>query len=429
MEDTLIQENDSQKNRRREKGLPESWQMEICRWLHAALILTLALPAGYTMPDQRQDALFLPLYLAGWLIFPFIGMVHLAVKRTRYYFQYLLICICILGTGSLCAAFLAGLFPVPALGMAYRISVFAEMALVMLDAEEIRRNEINRKKAMRENDIFWTKRSSVLEKPHQAGLLWFAVVYALGLCTACPNLCNLAFGSGILYLLLWLCYGTAEKRERYLSETAYIQHVPRKRIRQIGQGAVIFVMALTILAGAVSLMSSENRHYTDIRKIKPVTLPEETFEMERPPEMASDPSFIERITGRPAGPYRPSAWEPVMQAVMTAAAALFLMYGLFRLLQERFAGFRDQYEDGDLSISLKEEPDKILRIHRRRKKSRMDSEKEKIRREYRRMIRSHRKDLPACWETPAVIEEKAGISRTAEGRDLHLRYENARYSS
>ena len=55
------------------------------------------------------------------------------------------------------------------------------------------------------------------------------------------------------------------------------------------------------------------------------------------------------------------------------------------------------------------------------------SERERIRKKYRRTIRRHRKDRPAVYESPVEIEENAGIAGTEEGVALHMQYELARY--
>jgi hypothetical protein len=51
----------------------------------------------------------------------------------------------------------------------------------------------------------------------------------------------------------------------------------------------------------------------------------------------------------------------------------------------------------------------------------------RIRRRYKKTIKKHRKDLPALYESPNEIEEKAGLINNDEMKDLHSQYENARY--
>ena len=58
---------------------------------------------------------------------------------------------------------------------------------------------------------------------------------------------------------------------------------------------------------------------------------------------------------------------------------------------------------------------------------RTDSAAEKIKRRYRKMIRMHREDRPAPYESPAEIEEGAGLQDDEEMRELHRAYEEVRY--
>lgn len=55
------------------------------------------------------------------------------------------------------------------------------------------------------------------------------------------------------------------------------------------------------------------------------------------------------------------------------------------------------------------------------------SERERIRKEYRKTIRHYRKDRPAACESPIEIETNAGIVDREEIQELHKNYEAARY--
>ena len=43
------------------------------------------------------------------------------------------------------------------------------------------------------------------------------------------------------------------------------------------------------------------------------------------------------------------------------------------------------------------------------------------------IIRKHRKELPAIYETPTEIELVAGVADTEEGKAMHEKYEQVRY--
>ena len=104
-----------------------------------------------------------------------------------------------------------------------------------------------------------------------------------------------------------------------------------------------------------------------------------------------------------------------------------LTLALIKKVYSVFQDFRAvNDENGDIVEEL-QDTDDIINITaplRRRKLS----ERERIRREYRKVIRRHRKDRPAVYESPAEIEQNAGITQTEEGIALHDRYETARYA-
>ena len=114
-------------------------------------------------------------------------------------------------------------------------------------------------------------------------------------------------------------------------------------------------------------------------------------------------------------------------AAITAAA-----FGLFRAIQRLFAGFRrisGEEENGDEVISLDPE-DEItgsgaaeLRIKT------YFTEREKIRRRYKRTIRKKATGDIDLYLTPDEIEESVGLAGDPDMKDLHEIYENARYGA
>ncbi len=93
-----------------------------------------------------------------------------------------------------------------------------------------------------------------------------------------------------------------------------------------------------------------------------------------------------------------------------------------------FQDFRNSRdENGDIieEIKDKEKSDREEMLERGRRHT--DSAAEKIKRRYRKMIRKHRKDRPAPFESPAEIEERAGLRDDEEMQVLHRAYEGVRY--
>ena len=390
------------------------------------LLFSPLLPAGYAFLLNRQEALILPLYLAGWMLLPFAAMIRLLARRAKYYLQYLAGSLAVLALAALVSRPVSLLLADPVLGSTYRIFLLLEILFITADAEHIRRNEIRRKKALLQEDISWQDQPSFLENPPLIGLTVPVLLYLGGLSVSCPVLCNIALGDGFAYILLSMALTDAVSREHYLDETSYIRNVPRKRIAAIGTGfAAVFLFLLGFVL-LFSFLTAGGRHYIDIRSIKPVYLPrqEETFVFM---DSTIDPEILAKLeqsygTGAPPSPL----WD-VLASALTLLSCLVIGWLLIRSVRKRFLEFRDQAEGNDVAVSLTDEESEAQKIRPGRIGRGPLTERERIRRRYRALIRRRRSDTPASWETPSQIEEKAGLAGTEEGARIHLEYENARY--
>lgn len=106
-----------------------------------------------------------------------------------------------------------------------------------------------------------------------------------------------------------------------------------------------------------------------------------------------------------------------------------MLYAVVMAVRQVFADFRRETDDnGDKVEELEDEPvykEEILSLVR---KHTDNSEAARIRRQYKRTIRKHRKELPAPSETPTELEKNAGLSDDEEMTALHGRYEEVRYN-
>ena len=80
-------------------------------------------------------------------------------------------------------------------------------------------------------------------------------------------------------------------------------------------------------------------------------------------------------------------------------------------------------------MSLEPENDRMARIAQRAADLLPPrTEKERIRRKYRRTIRRARQEAPMQFETPAEIERGADLSSLPDPEAFHTEYERARYA-
>ena len=409
---------------------PRHFLLALIEDINCAMILALPVPAICVTMTERNNEALLRFYLASWIIFPFIAIVRAFLWKARYYYQYLLLSIaCILGCCGCAWVIGSALF-----GPIFRNLLIGTCGVLLLlvcyDANAIRRNEINRQKAEEANDITWTPRSSLLEYPRLPIIILFAVTYMLALITNCKAMCDVSFCSAFACLFLSLAYQYIRRRENYLKDKRHISNVPVHRIRAI---STLFLFTVLIIVLAVSVPSGfagKLRPYQDIRFWE-FSLPAEP-EKEIPYIPYSDFGNMEEFFGDIDGPLperrEPPMWLNIVSGIFAAGAAVLVLQALYRALKNSVLAFRGTRENDDIIVSLEDEKDDIQKILKKMYRREPDTERYRIRRNYKKVIRRHRKDRPLPTEMPDDIEKKAGLYGTPEGQELHNRYEDARYS-
>ncbi len=112
----------------------------------------------------------------------------------------------------------------------------------------------------------------------------------------------------------------------------------------------------------------------------------------------------------------------VLCFIIFAGLAVLLLRMFWRFCGE----FRDtEEENGDVSDTFL--PDRREKLRPAARQRGADSERERIRRRYRREIKKHHPGKPLPSLTPHEIEAEAGLAGTPEGEELHGIYEEARY--
>ena len=118
--------------------------MKAAEILHAVLILAPVFPLIMMLHPDRAESMLFPAYVLGWMILPFAAIMRYAVWKTRLYGQYLLVCAACMA----CAAGLAHLagrllFPRAATAAGFTAAVTAELFLLFLDYDRLRRKEVS----------------------------------------------------------------------------------------------------------------------------------------------------------------------------------------------------------------------------------------------------------------------------------------------
>lgn len=395
-------------------------------WLHATLIMAIITPLLYALGAEQQDTISQTLYLKCLLIaFPII-ITDLAIEKCRGLFSYLIISIVTFAATGIIGLRIAGPIRESVMFWGYMLLLLGETAFVIICRITSRLQKKEEKDAARGEDPSWRPAHYALREPAFPLLIYFLAVYGIALNVNNPSVCNAALFSAALYTPVTFLYHYICETEHYLSLNKRTCNLPSKRIYGIGNGMLALFLLLFLLILLPSLFTVSGRHYRDLRKWKaPIDIDFTELPNERMEEnTGEDPMAL--LMAESGEPKPTPKWVIALSYVMEAFVFLFIIIVLVKSILSTFHAFRAAAdENGDIVEELEDTEDvrKITLPARRRKLS----ERERIRKEYRKTIRRHRKDRPAAYESPDEIETNAGIAGCEETKKLHRNYEAARY--
>lgn len=395
-------------------------------WIHTTLVLAIIIPLLYVLCVKDQTAVGPYLYLKCLVIlFPVVA-TDLAAGKCRNLLSYLFLSALTLAATGALGFVLAGSLRNSLLLLGYMVLVLIETLFVIVNRLTARLQKKKEREAALESDPSYRPYYDILKEPSFPVLLYFGAAYVLALNFNGPSVCNAALFSAVLYAVIAFLYHYVSETDHYLFLNKRTGSLPSRRIYSIGSGMLAIYLALLMLLTLPALFTIANRHYRDLRELKSDVRIDYTEMMPQPEEepVGEDPMAI---LMEQYGDVKPAPWwlDYIFYGI-TIVIFVLLALALVRKVYAVFQDFRAvNDENGDIVEELQDTDDvvNITAPLRRRKLS----ERERIRREYRKVIRRHRKDRPAVYESPAEIEQNAGIAQTEDGIALHGRYETARY--
>lgn len=259
-------------------------------------------------------------------------------------------------------------------------------------------------------------------------LCYFAAIYTAALNLNSPSVCNAALFSAIVYTPVTILYQYVCETENYLFLNKRTCSLPSKRIYGIGSGMLAIFLILFLLALLPTLFTVQNRHYRDLRNwfagIE-INFPEPETQVITEDNMEDPMASMIAEYGEPK-PTPP--WLIYLTYAVQTVVFLFLALLLLKRIFAAFQDFREAIdENGDVVEELHDTKEEPLPIKKAPPVNHKLSERERIRRQYRKVIRRHRKERPAIFESPSEIEARAGIADREDCIKLHNDYELARY--
>ncbi len=396
-------------------------------WVHATLVLALLLPLMCALgrnPGEMAERLF---YIRCLLIaFP-VAATWIAVEKCRGVFSYAAASAAVFAVTWLLGRWAAGTLEHGEEAFLYVPVLLGETVLVILLRFAGRVNQKKEQDRAEERDPNWKPYVDVLKTPSFMMFLYFFAVYFLGLNTYSPEVCNQALASVAVYGVAALLYRHVEETENYLSLNKRTCNLPSKRIYGIGNGMLACFLLLLAAAALPAFFSAGGRAYHDFRngfKNWQVDYVEFGIGMDTMGGGDVLPDWV----GQFGEPKPAPVWVTFLFYAAGAGIFLALAAAFGKWMFDMFRDFRVAVdENGDVVERLEDVEEEGMERVPEPAGSRRLTEREQVRRRYRRFIRKHRKDRPAMYESPAEIEGNAGVAQTAEGAEMHGRYEKARY--
>ena len=406
--------------------------LEAMEYLHATLFFAMLMPLICAAVEWSDSAGTGALYLKCLLIMVPIIVTERAAKRVRSVILYMGISVLLLagvgGVSGLIALLTGGGGRFGGYEICYCIVMLLETFFVIVKrfADRVRAAKWEREEPLA------AKRISFLEHPTLSLVWYFVVFYLIGLCLRAKLLCDIAFYSAIVYTFLALFYEYFGVTRAYLEMNRRTRGIPRRRLYGVGLSMLLVFSALLLIGMMPAVFLAGHRPYTDIWEWF-ANVHFVPYEYESAPEFqepsAGGADWTELLNdGEPAP--EPSKVVNVIMGAIGAVCLLAFAYGVILMIRQVLRDFRNSRdENGDIVEEIEDDPIARQREMIFGKKGRRGakSEAERIRQKYRRTIRKHRKERPAPHESPAEIEEYAGLGNDEQMQQLHREYEKARY--
>lgn len=401
----------------------------ILEGIHMQLLLAMVLPVIYMLGMEREESLIYGLYFASYLLLVSIAVVKKAAKSCKTLIQYLL---CWVGSMLLMGGISWGigqfLWEKQVL-TGYVLYIVLGTFVVGGEAYSVRMNGIRRQRAKEDMDRSFKQREGGFGKPQLPFCFWFMGIYVVALNFDCPQICNIALVSTLGYLLVAIAYQYIDRMENYLSMNdtlCNVRNIPYKRIFGIGKYFLFSYLLVILLSLIPALLTINSREYQDMRKwiLEREVDYEDLLQEKEEKSYEGDP--MEDVAESHGAPKEMPLWLRVLFQSGIALILVALLVVVLRWIKEEFATFAQGIDEGGDFVESLATKDEVSAISHR-KSAHPKTNEERIRREYRRFIKKHRKERPAPYETPREIEVLAGVAETLQGQEMHEQYERVRY--
>ncbi len=400
-------------------------------WIHTTLVFSLIFPTLYSVGTETVSGEQIWIYILNlFLILPVIA-TELSVLHCKNLIGYLFFSILSILTAGWIVFTIGNLLSfqtfspilIPTVIMIEGIYIIIYRFLWRLHNKKIEITYADAEESKEHYDM--------LTNPGLTGMIFFFISYIIGKFFHNKILCNEAFFSCIIYFFTVMFYLYLKNTEHYLFMNQTIENIPKRRIYGISKNMFLILSFLLLVASIPSILTVPLRTYHNARELLSNTpYSNELWEDTTTESSSENDEFYEYLQEMIGEPLELPWLEPLTKVLIVVVLLIIGVY-IIKYINKTQRRFREAYdENGDIVEDL-ELPDNSSSLEERISRKKWDkknmSPREKIRYDYYLFIKKHRSELPLPHETPYEIEKAANIADMEETKQIHLKYEQARY--
>lgn len=269
-----------------------------------------------------------------------------------------------------------------------------------------------------------------LSKPSIYHMGWFTIVYVFGVLFKLHHVIYEMFYIVVADIFICFICAYINNFYSYLQLNNKVASMPVNTMKKVNKLMLAIGVVLLILFALPAVIYNkeplENFSLPERELIKAEMTPEEMGYMANMPLISPEMEKLLESAEQEEAPAWVRYLIEAFIAIMGIVAAVFLAIVIIQGILERAKNY--QYEDEDEILNLEETAvDKDESISHNFISENL-SEKAKIRRKYRKLIKKRTKGKPKKYATPTELEVEADFDRLDGGNELHISYENARYN-
>ena len=269
-------------------------------------------------------------------------------------------------------------------------------------------------------------------QPHPAFFLWFTLWYLIGVLIGAREMWHTILLAAALEVLVIFLFDYLTSFEDYILQnqrTANLPYRAMSRVHKRMMGSLFALLILLLLP--ILILGDEPLAYLKEPESAAISIDLESNDDPPAARTGMDYEVISEDDPRAiVEEIKPHPWLGKLILgilfLMIAFGAIMAVISIIRSL--RRAAHEFELDEEDQIIDLDEESDSSSHLrHGSAEDDSYFSERMKIRRRYRKLIRRSTKGAIDVHATPTELEVNASLSEDASTQELHTQYEKARY--